>query len=478
MKQKKYIVWFRADLRLADNPALYHAAKQGSVIPIYILDQEGAGDFKLGDASRWWLHHSLLSLSDSLHGALRVYKGVSISILKKLIKEYDVDGIYWNNCYEPWMLQRDKKIAQELLDLGLDVQTFQSVLLWDPTKIVKSDGTSYKVFTAFLKQCLSQVDKLPNVLEKPAKKSFITTAHTTKIIDLKLLDHNSVQDRFQTYWQVGEHEAYKMLQHFIQHHLENYKIGRDFPAQEAVSKLSPYLHFGEISPLQVWYEIKNKGYEYASRENVQHFLKELIWREFAYNVLFHNPTVPRKNLYDTLNNFSWSYNKTDVLAWQLGNTGYPIIDAAMRELFNTGYMHNRIRMVVASFLIKNLMIHWHEGEDWFWQLLVDADLASNSFNWQWVAGCGYDAAPYFRIFNPILQAKKFDPQGKYIRRWLPELTALPDKYLFEPWKAPEFVLQEASIVLGKDYPYSIVDITVSRNRALDAYKKNKKNNKK
>lgn len=471
MQDKKIIVWFRSDLRLHDNPALYHAALVGKIVPIFIFDEQGAGDFALGDGSKWWLHQSLQSLSDSLDGRLHIYRGTTSVILHKLIKKFGIDGVYWNRCYEPWMIQRDEQVVKQLSKLEIDVQIFNASLLWEPNEVLKSDGTFYKVFTAFFKRCTALSSNLREELPKSNKINFMHVKHATHVEDLKLLHDNSVAGRFDSYWIVGERQAQKLLQKFIEQKLRNYKTGRDFPAQNSVSQLSPYLHFGEISPVQIWWKIKDIGHEHSSKENVAYFLKELIWREFAYHVLYHQPMMPRKNLQKKFDHFAWRYDKKDLQAWQLGMTGYPAVDAAMRELFNTGYMHNRMRMVVASFLVKNLMIHWHQGEDWFWQLLVDADLASNSFNWQWVAGSGYDAAPYFRVFNPTTQGKKFDKAGEYTRRWLPELAKLPDKYLFEPWLAPEGVLRQASVVLGSTYPYPIVDISETRARALGTFKK-------
>lgn len=468
---KKIIVWFRKDLRLADNPALYAACKLGTIIPVYIFDEPSDSDFKLGKGSRWWLHQSLQLLSDNLEGTLRIYKGDSSTILQKIIKQTGAQGVFWNHCFEPSIIKRDKKIYELILQKGLDVQTFNGSLLWEPGQILKKDGTPYKVFTAFFKNGCLKAAHPREVLLKPKHIKLIQSSHGTSVQDLGLLKSNMFVDQLDTYWSPGEHAAIKRLKDFIKHDLLGYKIGRDFPAKTSVSRLSPYLHFGEISPQQIWWAIKELGYEFGSRIDVQHFLKELGWREFAYNVLFYNPDMPRKNLHEKFNAFEWRYSQKNLDAWRQGLTGYPIVDAGMRELYTTGYMHNRIRMVTASFLIKNLMIHWHEGEDWFWNLLVDADLASNSFNWQWVAGCGYDAAPYFRIFNPITQGKKFDMHGEYIRKWIPELAKLPDKYLFNPSSAPAVILQKAGIDLGKTYPKAIVDIAVSRKNALTEFKK-------
>lgn len=468
---KKFIVWFRQDLRLADNPALHAACNAGEVIPIYIFDEQGADDFKLGQGSRWWLHHSLQALSKDLKGALQIYKGNSLTILQKLIKQTGAQGVFWNRSFEPWIFKRDQEIEHLLLQQELTVETFNGSLLWQPDEILKKDGTPYKVFTAFFKNGCLKATSPREVLPKPKIVKLVKNEHDTSVQDLELLKSNMFANQLDTYWIPGEQVAIKRLKSFIKHDLLGYKVGRDFPARPSISKLSPYLHFGEISPQQIWWTIKELGYEFGSRIDVQHFLQELGWREFSHNVLFYNPDMPRKNLHEKFNSFEWHYSQKNLDAWKQGLTGYPIVDAGMRELYHTGYMHNRIRMVTASFLIKNLMIHWQEGQNWFWNLLVDADLASNSFNWQWVAGCGYDAAPYFRIFNPITQGKKFDGRGEYIRQWIPELAALPDKYLFDPSSAPEIVLQKAGIALGKTYPRAIVDISTSRKNALAAFKK-------
>jgi deoxyribodipyrimidine photo-lyase len=470
MSQEKIIVWFRKDLRISDNPALNHAIKKGKIIPIYILDQEGSGDFKMGKSSCWWLHRSLKSLSKSLDGHLQIFKGKSEKILEKVIEETGATGVYWNICYEPWALDRDKKIEKKLIDQKIEIQIFNASLLWDPSQLVKDDGTPYKVFTPFFKNSCLKSQAPREIIAKSKNIDFVTTKMGIDIDDLDLLD-KQVDERLSRHWQPGEDQAMNRLKHFIKNGLADYKIGRDFPEREVTSKLSPHLHFGEISPHQMWYLAQDVGHEYASRENIQTFLKELCWREFAYNVLYFNPTMPRKNLDAKFDEVPWGYNKKYFDAWTQGLTGYPIIDAAMRELYQTGFMHNRMRMVTASFLIKNLMIHWHKGEDWFWDYLVDADLASNSFNWQWVAGCGYDAAPYFRIFNPLLQAKKFDSKAEYIKKWVPELSKLPLKYIFEPDKTPQIILESSGVILGKNYPYPIIDVKKSAKVALEIFKK-------
>ncbi|MBI2344631.1 deoxyribodipyrimidine photo-lyase [Candidatus Dependentiae bacterium] len=469
MDKQKSIVWFRKDLRVSDNPALAGAIKAGEVIPIYIFDEYGADYCKMGSHARWWLAKSLEALSESLEGGLHVFQGHSLEIIENIIKKTGATSVFWNRCYEPWIIKRDTKIKKTLLDQGINVQSFNAYLLWEPHEIVKTDGTAYKVFTPFFKNGCLKAQAPREIISKPKNINFCKMKLGISIVDLQLID-KKVDQRLSKYWQPGEKEAMKRLKYFIKHDLSDYKEGRNFPAKDVTSKLSPYLHFGEISPNQMWYLVQDLGYDYASRENIQTFLTELGWREFAYNVLFFNYDMPRKNLNKKFDKITWKYDKKLLQFWTQGQTGYPIIDAAMRELYHTGFMHNRMRMVVASFLVKNLMIHWHAGEDWFWDLLVDADLASNSFNWQWVAGCGYDATPYFRIFNPILQAKKFDSRAEYIRQWVPELAKLSVKYIFEPYNAPDHILTEAGIVLGKTYPKPMIDLAISSKCALELFK--------
>lgn len=471
MNDAKVIVWFRQDLRLADNPALHEAMKIGKIIPVYILDQDGAKDFSLGQGSAWWLYESLKSLQHDLDGHLILAKGDSLKILKQLIKQYQAKAVYWNRCYQPWVIERDQKIKKELLKDEIDAQSFNGSLLWEPETIVKSDGTAYKVFTAFYKHGCLKAQAPREIFAKPKTLKFAKLVKIENLNSLGLLKKNDVAQRFAKHWKPKESQAHALLQNFLKNKLKNYKIDRDFPGVQVTSLLSPYLQFGQISPHQVWWAVKDRGYEHASKDNQQHFLKEIVWREFSYNVLFHAPTVMRKNLQKKFDHLTWRTSKSDLVAWQKGLTGYPLVDAGMRELWQTGYMHNRVRMVVASFLIKNLRIDWREGEAWFWDLLVDADLASNSFNWQWVAGSGYDAAPYFRIFNPTTQGEKFDKHGDYVKHWVPELKNMPDKYLYKPWLAPVEILKKAKIELDKNYPKPIIDLQISRQQALNNFKK-------
>lgn len=469
MKRALNIVWFEQDLRLGDNPALTAAATQSDIFPIYILDNENAGDYPLGGASNWWLHHSLTALNSTLNGNINFYSGDAESIIADLCRRFNVTGVFWNRRYEPWRISRDTKIKQALLAQGINVQSFNGSLLNEPWTILKNDGTPYKVFTPYHRQVGvvgSETQSLP-VPQLP--KSFQTDSQAITLSALSLLPKTDWDVNFYDNWTPGESGAYFSLRTFLENGLEHYKEGRDFPALKAVSTLSPHLHFGEISPRQ----IHNALYAVPNDNNREHFIRELHWREFSYYLLFHWPNLHNENLKAKFNYFPWEDNPKWLARWQQGLTGYPIVDAGMRELWQTGFMHNRVRMITASFLVKNLLTDWRQGASWFWDCLVDADLANNSASWQWVAGCGTDASPYFRIFNPITQGEKFDPQGTYTKQYLPELNDLPNKYLFRPWEAPPDILKKANIHLGQTYPLPIVDIKASRQKALEAYDQTK-----
>ena len=462
------ILWFRQDLRLQDNLALTAAAQDSdaTILPIYILDDENSHESKMGSASRVWLHHSLNSLNRSLDGKLSVYYGDAHTILNHLVKQYQVNGIYWNRCYEPWRVARDTNIKKDLLEQGICVNSFNASLLWEPWEIFKNDGTAYKVFTPFYRRgCLNA--KPPR---EPLKAQFNLNLHhdsqSMAINALNLLPKISWDKPIMSGWEIGEQAASNKLDNFLDEGILNYKEFRNYPAKSGISRLSPHLHFGEISPNQIWYAATMRG----DNDNIDCFCSELAWREFSYSLLYYNNNLPTQNLQAKFDNFPWNSNSDTLLAWQHGQTGIPIVDAGMRELWHTGFMHNRVRMIVGSFLVKNLLLHWQHGERWFWECLFDADLASNSASWQWVAGCGADAAPYFRIFNPITQGQKFDTDGIYTRRFVPELANMPDKYLFNPWEASAEILANAGVELGKTYPFPIVNLANSRDRALAAFK--------
>lgn len=423
------IVWFRQDLRLADNPALLAACQANIVIPVYILDDTPEQQWAVGEASNWWLHHSLVSLQQSLEGRLNVYRGNPESILQKLIQETSAIAVYWNRCYEPWSISRDSQIKHTLRDFGIKVASFNASLLWEPWNILKKDTTPYKVFTPyFRKGCLNHSPPR-EPLPKPEKLYLgEPLASSIKIDELALLPQIRWDKSLESHWNIGEEAALQRLEGFLTDGLKDYKEARNYPDKTNVSRLSPYLHFGQISPNTVWYKSATAGLMQRCENDLDCFMSELGWREFSYYQLYHNPTLLWANMKPTFDHFPWKTKPdSDLKQWQHGMTGFPIVDAGMRELWQTGFMHNRVRMVVASFLVKNLLFHWHLGEQWFRDCLVDADPASNSASWQWVAGCGADAAPYFRIFNPVLQGQKFDSDGAYIRRFIPELAQLPNK---------------------------------------------------
>ena len=477
MKKGTAIHWFRQDLRLSDNPALDSAAQYETLIPIYILDEVNSGEFKMGAASKWWLHQSLTKLNESLDGKLLVYQGNPHEILNKLIEEQEVSYVTWNRCYEPWRIDRDKEIKRNFEDKNIAVESFSASLLWEPWTISKDDGTPYRVFTPFYKKgCLNSEEPRLPAGKVDLSNLYSEDLSSDSITDLNLLPTIKWYESFEEEWNPGEIGAEQNLNSFLDSGLLNYKEGRNFPSQEFVSRLSPHLHFGEISPNEVWYRAKTKEGISGIEKSLAHFHSELGWREFSYYLLYHFPDLPNKNFQEKFDIFPWQENEEFLALWQKGNTGYPIVDAGMRELWQTGYMHNRLRMIVGSFLVKNLLIDWRFGERWFWDCLVDADLASNSASWQWVAGSGADAAPYFRIFNPITQGLKFDPEGEYTKKYVPELRDLPNKYLFSPWEAPENILADAGIELGKNYPKPMVDLKLSRETALEAFATTKKEN--
>jgi deoxyribodipyrimidine photo-lyase len=474
MTGETVIHWFRQDLRLADNPALCAAAAQGKVLPVYILDDVNAGIHKMGGASRWWLHHSLTSLNASLDNKLVVLAGDPRELLPQLVQQVGAKAVHWNRAYEPWRISRDSAIKASLTAAGITVDSSNGSLLWEPWEVLKNDGTPYRVFTPFYRRgCLTAP---PPRQPLPAPDPLVLSTHPdlargdTAIAGLGLLPDHDWGDSFSDIWAVGEAGARAQLSGFLDHGLAGYKAGRNFPARRNVSRLSAYLHWGEISPNMVWYAAQQHLQNGACPDqDGDHFLSELGWREFSHSLLYHFPDLPRKNLQPRFDHFAWRDDPQLLAKWQKGMTGYPIVDAAMRELWQTGYMHNRSRMIVGSFLVKNLRLHWHHGEAWFWDCLVDADLANNSASWQWIAGCGADAAPYFRIFNPITQGEKFDPDGAYIRRYVPEVAGLPDAYLCSPWTAPAEVLAGANLRLGETYPRPIIDAKQSREAALAAF---------
>jgi len=479
------ICWFRRDLRLADNPALSAAAHQGRpVIPVYIHAPEEAGDWAPGAASDWWLHHSLTALSNALADrglTLIIRRGETLSTLESLIQETGAEAVHWNRLYDPALIERDKRIKQSLQARGLTVHSHNAALLHEPWTIKTGTGGDYKAFTPFWRACRRHAEPAAPT-PTPALTAATPTPASTALASLNLLPTSDWTGGLQATWQPGEAGAHQRLQAFLDDAIAVYESGRDRPAVEGTSRLSPHLHTGEIGPRQVWQAIQtqlarsNPTTQAGLLESAERFLSEIGWREFAHHVLFHHPDFPDYPLNARFADFPWQDDPGDRLltTWQRGETGIPLVDAGMRELYHTGWMHNRVRMVVGSFLVKNLRLPWQAGEAWFWDTLVDADLASNSLGWQWVAGSGADAAPYFRVFNPVRQGERFDAEGTYVARWIPALNRLPAKYRQAPWEAPSAALSAAGITLGVDYPHPMVDLKASRQAALAAFAQIKK----
>lgn len=467
------IVWFRNDLRLSDNPALLAAADSGrALICVYLLDDVNAGDWAPGGASKWWLHHSLKSLSQDLEeigGTLVLRRGDAKREIAKLVEETGAGAVYWNRMYEPWAIKRDETIKSTLKDAGIEARSFNGSLIVEPWEIATKQGNPYKVFTPFWRTLKSA--HAPNApVGRPQSMRFAEAPGSDDIGGWDLLPTRpDWAGGLRAAWTPGESAAQGRLGAFIESRLDGYDAARDIPSKPGTSGLSPHLHHGEISPRQVWHAVKDASN--GATADADSFLSEIAWREFSYNLLYHFPDFPEKNFQAKFDGFEWSGDEAGFKAWTRGLTGYPIVDAGMRQLWSIGWMHNRVRMITGSFLIKDLMIHWRKGEDWFWDTLVDADLASNSAGWQWVAGSGADAAPYFRIFNPVSQGEKFDPDGSYVRNWIPELANLPKRFIHAPWTADRDTLAKAGIVLGKDYPEPIVDHGDARKRALAAFEK-------
>jgi deoxyribodipyrimidine photo-lyase len=475
MSNNPIIYWFRDDLRLHDLPALKAAVATGKpVLACYILDDDSPEHWRMGSASRWWLHHSLDALSsaiEALGGRLYLASGCPEQILGALAQDAGASQIYCSRSYEPWAQALERRVEAALENLDVELLCFRGSLLFDPGQVKTQAGTPFKVYTPFWKACRLSIEP-----DQPVGAAEVKFWNSRKHLGISLPDLaliSATEDRaenWQQYWQPGEKGATVRLCEFLDERLALYAQGRDFPGLDATSLLSAHLHFGEISPNKVFHSVRQAVMGHPALDlAAEKFLNELGWREFSRYLLFHFPQVPDKAFKPAFEAFPWVGSVESLAVWKTGHTGYPMVDAGMRELRQTGYMHGRVRMIVASFLCKHLLIDWRVGERWFWDLLVDADLANNACGWQWVAGSGADAAPYFRIFNPITQGKKFDREGTYVRRWVPELAALPDRYLFQPWEAPQSLLEECDVTLGSHYPFPIVEHKPARESALAAY---------
>lgn len=470
---KPVILWFRKDLRLDDNQALNAAHLSGRpVIPLYIREA-GTGAAPLGAAQAWWLHHSLEALDGSLlkrGGRLLLASGQALEVLCALIRDSGAEAVFWNRRYDPPGIAVDIRIKQELEKQAIDARSFGGQLLHEPSRLMTGSGAPYRVYTPFWR-ALEKTGEPKPPLDAPSKLRLASKLPASEsLASWKLLPTKPDWARdFVDLWTPGEEGAQERLGSFVEEALDGYKENRDYPAKHATSMLSPHLALGEISPARIWDATRGLS-KRVPASDIVHFRKEIAWREFSYHLLFHFPRLASANWNDRFDGFEWRDDGEGFEAWRRGMTGYPIVDAGMRQLWRYGWMHNRVRMIAASFLIKDLMIAWRRGEAWFRDTLVDADPANNAASWQWVAGSGADASPFFRIFNPVLQGEKFDPAGDYVRAHMPELRGLAAKYIHRPFEAPKSVLDEAGIILGQTYPEPIVDHARARDRALAAYK--------
>jgi len=476
------VLWFRRDLRLTDNPALRAALKEcDRVWPLYIHAPDEETPWPPGEASRWWLHHSLASLDMALRqrsSRLLILREPSLEALQRFVRDEKITHLYWNRLYDPALLARDEAIRQRLQTMGLHCRSFNAALLFEPWEVAKRNGGPFRVFTPFWRTCLGRLRDIAPPLPAPRRLPPLPGREQNLCIDaLGLLPRPPWDAGLRRCWKPGETGALTRLRHFLGDGLDGYAVTRDLPGVTGTSRLSPHLHFGELGPRQILHALLARGRDGPTPppdSGPGRFLAELGWREFAHHLIFHYPETQQESLDARFSNFPWvdAGRQTDALrAWQRGKTGIPIVDAGMRELWQSGWMHNRVRMIVASLLTKNLGIHWLEGARWFWDTLVDADLADNTLGWQWTAGCGADAAPFFRIFNPLRQGERFDPEGSYVRRWVPELAGLPAPQIHAPWEAKEELLSRAGIRLGIDYPLPMLDLKRSRERALEWWRR-------
>ena len=464
---KPVLLWLRRNLRLADNAPLLAAAESGRpVIPVYVCSAQDTGG-----ASRWWLHHSLASLDQDLRALgshLVLRSGNPQDALAELVSETGAEAIYFTRRYEPACRDEEESLEDALGD-EIDLRAFDDSLLNHPNAVMTQGGQPFKVFTPFWKAS-ARLGEPPPPAGQPDPINFARDLPSSIALDdLGLLPTSpDWAGGLRQTWRPGEPGALERLD-ALDSVLEAYGEHRDRPDTDATSRLSPHLHFGELSVRQLWHAVRAVEARLPATRSAEMLLRQLYWRDFSAYLLYHFPTLPEQPLRREFGEFPWANDPAALRAWQKGMTGYPIVDAGMRQLWTTGWMHNRVRMIAASFLVKDLLVPWQQGADWFLDTLVDADLANNSASWQWVAGCGTDAAPYFRIFNPILQGQKFDPQGAYVREWIPEIAGLPDHCIHEPWKAPTEALASAGIVLGEQYPQPIVDHFAARDAALEAY---------
>jgi deoxyribodipyrimidine photo-lyase len=467
MSHPPVILWFRNDLRLADHAALTAAVATGApVLPVYVLDDAAAGDWPMGGAARWWLHHSLFALAASLEarGArLLLRRGETARVLAELVAQTGATAIHTGIPVEPWARDLNAQVAKALPETELHAH--RTATLFDLDDIETKTGTIYGVYTPFSRACRERGVPAPTGL--PPRFAVPPEPRSEALDDWRLLPtHPDWAGDIRAAWQPGEAGARAKLEAFLPRVAE-YDAARNLPGSDGTSMLSPHLHWGEVSAAQVWQRVTDHA---PAGKGLTTFTNEVLWREFSAYLLWHHPRLPSRPLRAEFAAMPWRDDAAGLRAWQRGQTGVPIVDAGMRQLWQIGWMHNRVRMIVASFLIKHLLIRWQDGEAWFWDTLLEADLAANSASWQWVAGCGADAAPFFRVFNPVLQGFKFDAAGDYVRRWVPELARVDAAHIHAPWDAPPLALRQAGVVLGETYPHPIVDLAEGRDRALAAFK--------
>jgi deoxyribodipyrimidine photo-lyase len=465
------IMWFTRDLRLEDNSALQAAvARGGAVVPVFAWTPEEEWDWRPGAAARWWLRHSLIELSarlESIGSRLIVREGDPSQVLHEIVDETGATAVFFNRRFEPAALEQSRRVMAALATRGVDVHPFNDSLLFDPQTVRNRAGEPFRVFTPFWQHLLTLEDPgrripAPEWMPSPAR-----WPASRRITDPRVLPTDGRLGGFPAHWTPGELAGQEHLRRFLDEVLRGYAHSRDLPGIRGTSRLSPYLRTGDVGPRRVWHDVL--GARAGDRSEHESYLRQLVWREFSYHLLYHFPHSATAPLRGAFQAFPWNDDEGAVRMWRAGRTGYPFVDAGMRELTASGWMHNRARMVAASFLVKHLLVHWLEGARWFWETLVDADLANNTMGWQWVAGSGADASPYFRVFNPVAQGRRYDPDGKYVRHWVPELASLPDEYIHAPWTAPASVLEAAGVKLGSSYPKPIVDHAAARARALEAY---------
>ena len=469
--RKRAIVWFRKDLRLSDHPAL-DAALQGGmeIIPVFIWDREEGGAWSPGAASRWWLHHSLDSLQSSIRllgGNLLLVRGIPAEQLPKIARDYQATHLFYGRAYAPAGITTQEAVEEASDSLGITTESFNSALLQEPWETKNGTGKPFQVFTPYWRKSRPIIYREPSSYDSHKLRFTPNLSSPSTLAELDLLPEHQWHQKLGNHWEVSEAAAHQQIERTVAEVTQSYATRRNHPSVDGTSRLSPYLAWGQVSPRQICQAVLQAENE-GSHRGENKFLVEIGWREFSYHLLYHFPNIPDQPLRPKYANFPWLDDPDNLKRWQFGKTGYPMVDAGMRQLYETGWMHNRVRMIVASFLVKHLLLPWQEGARWFWDTLVDADLASNTQGWQWAAGCGADAAPYFRIFKPITQGDKFDARGEYARRWIPELQKVPKKFVFSPWTAPSSILSASEVDLGGNYPGPCVDHSEARARALAA----------